>query len=518
MAKSCCALLLAVSAWAWQRPSAQLEGRVVDSVTGEPIPHASVTLIGARTIGAQERAATQLVMRPVTVNDQGNFSDTVSPGTYRAVAARNGYVSMPGPSQSVTLAADEKGAIVIKLVPQAGIAGKITGVDGKPMAKVFVEALRWRLHDNRRVLMPMVKTTTDDAGQYHFDNLTPADYVVMAQIAAPANPDVRVHNATGQAYAATYYPGVTDPAAAQSLPAMPGVTRDATDLRLLKVPVVRITGKIIGAIETEDSPNIALIPNNSLVQYDGVTHYAHVDGKHNFELPNVPAGSYLLYANYFRAHEAHSARMTLDVGTRDITGLNVAISDTPTLIGRIRGEDVDFDKILVTLSPRMPNPLGPTIEHATFLGSMGIKHVFPDTYRVQVNSLPPDIYVEKIKLNGIEVSDLLDLKNGIPGDLYLALQKGTAVINGRVAGKDEKPQSDALVVLFNTRNELVQNTRTDTLGNYELKEVAPGKYRLAAGYLDISDPDAVERLAAKATEISVGRSSRAQQTLALSVP
>jgi hypothetical protein len=504
--------LLLVAALAMQAPQpATIEGRVVDSVTGDPVSRAAVTLLGASAVGVR------LISVKTNADDSGKFSVEVTPGTYRGVAQRDGFVNLPGPRSLVTVTAGNTSSpLTLKLTRQAEIIGTVTGENGKPLENTMVQALRWRLFEHRRVLMPQAQVQANEQGEYHLRGLVPGDYVVMATLPGRSRRTVEPHKPTGMDYAATYFPDVSDPAAAHFITVAGGATRQAIDIHLRKIPVFRITGRIRGSIPREfvNPPSLLLVLRNPLVHYDGFQYRAHIAADQTFEFPSIPTGSYLAtLAQLAPAGQPNADRVQIDVGTRDVQNVVLTMQPAPALKGRIRGEGVDFDKLMVTLHPRQTNPHGPTVGHASFLGDVDIRYVFPDTYHLRITGLPPNYYVEKAIIGSTEVTDLLDLNAGVGDDLFLKLGKGTAALNGRVADRDQQPLADAPVVLFNRRNEIVKSVLTDVRGNYLLDELAPGEYRLAAGYLDLADPDAVERLASKAQAVTLARSGREQRQL-----
>ena len=62
----------------------------------------------------------------------------------------------------------------------SAIAGRISDESGEPLEGVTVLAMRSMCFEGRRRLVPIVTTTTDDAGDYRLQKLSPASYVVMA--------------------------------------------------------------------------------------------------------------------------------------------------------------------------------------------------------------------------------------------------------------------------------------------------------------------------------------------------
>src|SRR4051794_31943754 len=111
-----------------QKPGV-VRGSVV-SATGEPLKKAEVTL------RAQGRGGTGY---STTTDANGSFTfASVEPGTYAAIAQRNGYVSGDLTRRSLNTvtvtAGQEASSVVLKLTPQGVITGRVSDEDGDALA------------------------------------------------------------------------------------------------------------------------------------------------------------------------------------------------------------------------------------------------------------------------------------------------------------------------------------------------------------------------------------------------
>jgi hypothetical protein len=530
-------VLLVANAAAFQAaaPTGTVEGRVVDSVTGEPIRKANVTLTlrarpGSLVLNGQTAPANRMARPAVNpggglVTDaNGVFRAVLPAGDYQVWAERNGYIFAPNASASkVTVVAGETARdFTIKMNRHGVIAGRVLDEDGEPMAHVQVNGLRWVLQNGQRVLTPQAgMASTNDLGEFRLFGMAPGKYLVSAQSHLRGNAFLQGR----QTYAPVFFPGVSDAGAAQAIEVTPGSTRQGIDLRLHKVPVVRVTGKVSGLSVAErptpeNAPRrggamVSLMPRTGVVSMGG-QQSAGVNPDGDFELPAVPSGSYILRVNVFGpGQDRRSARLNLEVGDRDISGLALKLEPAAELKGQIRAEGSPaLTSTMVYLEQPAPAPASvygrPDAE-----GRFSVANVNPEVYRVRVQGLPAGYYVKSVRIGSQDAQPSLDLSGGVSGELIVTLEKGTAELSGMVLDKDQKPAIGVQVVILGSRNEIVRNIMTDAQGRYSLTELPPGEYKIAADLIDLFDPDAVDRLAADSQKITL--SSAARETRHLEV-
>ena len=370
---------------AFQAPPATgvLQGRVVDSESGEPLRKANVVLnlkgtgmvgdfgrsvainrptgVGVPMISPNGSPATSLV-----TDANGTFRATLPPGEYLAWLEKTGYIYIPGQTAmaSITVTAGETtNGIVFKMNKHGVIAGRVLDEDGEPVAQVQVTALRWMLANGQRSLMSQNGgTMTNDLGEYRIFGLPPGKYVVSAQ--AHLRPDQQSH----QSYAKVYFPGVTDLGAAQRIEVTSGAVRHGTDLRLQKVRVVKVSGKVSG-LSTPDQPGevrrggamVMLVSRHSGPAIPmGPQPSAPVQPNGQFEIQAVAAGSYVLRVNVFGpSQNQRSAPLNLEVGDRDISGVSLQVEAAVELKGQVRTEGAPaLSQMMVFLEETQPGDAG----------------------------------------------------------------------------------------------------------------------------------------------------------------
>ncbi len=457
----------------------------------------------------------------------GNFRTTLAPGTYQARAERNGYVNLPMAPPSVTVTSGEttKG-VTIKLNKHGVISGRVLDEDGEPLAHAQVQALKWTMTgvNGQRSLMPNGFATTNDLGEYRMFGLPPGKYYVSAQSNNNMERGARVRSR--RIYTTTYLPGVTEVSAAQAVEITPGLTRQGTDIRLLKVNVVQVSGKVnglpaVGAADRRGGMNVMLLARNSPTSFmPGPRNFAEVTPQGDFEIQNVPSGSYILTTTSFGPSDSkRSGHLSLDVGDRDVTGVTLNLEPSFSLNAQIRAEgEPALSNMSIYLQARN---FGPTTMMASYgrpdaQGKLSIANLSSDVYQLRANGLPAGYYVKSIQLGNVESKDTVDLSAGAAGDLVITLEKGTAEVTGIVMGKDQKPAVGVQVILLKATGETARTGTTDAQGRYTIGEIPPGDYRLTPiSEGEINDPDIMDKLATTAEKITLARSAKETRKLEL---
>ncbi|MBY0503595.1 MAG: carboxypeptidase regulatory-like domain-containing protein [Bryobacteraceae bacterium] len=528
------ATMLFFSAVAAFQSSAIISGRVVDSITGEPIRKATVTLVPdtdrgprvARFVNGQPLAkiTTTPGDRGIVTDAAGNFRGQVSPGSYLASAGHARYVEYLESAKSVTVTAGETVSVTLKLNKHGVITGRVLDEDGEPIVRAMVQPLKWVITgglNGQRTLMPQGggAVSTNDLGEYRLYGLAPGKYLIAAQATYRAS----LENEAGrQAYTTVYFPSVTNVATAEAIPMAPGQTREGVDLRLSKVRVVRVQGKVgplpvMGAASRGVNMMVQLEPRHAASPMNRIERLrsSPVTSLGDFDLTEVPAGSYTLIANIFGStQDRRTARMNLEVGDRDVTGIALTLEPLLTLNGRFVAEDpVSFTGLTLHLR-RSDGPSVGAYGRADALGQFSVDNLQKDTYQVQVNGRPKGYYVRQMRMGSLEVKDRLNLE-GAGGELVVALEKGTAELTGRVMGPDQSPAKRVPVLLLSGQS-AVMSTQTDDQGQYVFSDVPPGDYRVIASVsANINDADDLERLSAAASKVTLTRGGRERRDLEL---
>ena len=516
-----------------------LNGRVVDSVTGEPIRKASVALLPNTDAGPRLARFLNGQALPTALNSfpklsstfltdaAGNFQARVTPGTYFASADRSGFVESEDSAATITVADGETTpTLTLKLHKQGVITGRVFNEDGEPMARAMVQPLRWMVAggpNGHRTLMPQgdSTTSTNDLGEYRILGLRPGKYLLSAQSSYRGHNDL----AAREAYTTLYFPNVAELAAAQPIEVPPGGIRQGVDFRLTKTSVVRLSGRV----SPMPSPNAERRSVNTMVTLSprsAVSPMARIDRQRSaqvnpqgeFLLTQVPSGSYTLTANTLGPNQdRRTARIIVEVGDRDLNGIALALEPPLTLNGRFVADDPTAPLASLTAHLQAESSAQSVAAYgrADAQGRFVINNLERDAFHARFNGLPAGHYVKSVQLGSLDAKSTLDLSAGVPGELVVTLEKGTAELTGRLIHPSQNPAPRLQVLLINAQME-VRAARADAQGQYSFKEITPGDYRLiATATSDFSDPDTLTRLANQAQKITLPRSARETRQLEL---
>ena len=289
-----------------------LSGTVVNSVTGEPI----------------RRALVQIYMGPgqaSLTDDSGHFEfNGLPPGQASVTVKKPGFFSegeavRKGSSPALVTVGSETDAIVLKLIPEAVIQGKIQSEDGEPIGAAPVMVFAPHINDGHKIWDQAGSASTDEDGEFRISNLTPGTYYVKAGPKLRSSfPNAR--SATRQlGFAAAYYAGTPARESATAIELGPGQQFEA-GLLLKSEPLFHITGDISGL---SDSQGTSVQVVN---QYGEAVRPVRLDQETGQFQANVPAGSYLLRATTWSERGRSSSAEVPLVVHSDVDRLQIALS------------------------------------------------------------------------------------------------------------------------------------------------------------------------------------------------
>ena len=512
----------------------QVEGTVVNAITGEPLKKAHLTL---RPVGMPNGVPYG------TMTDAGGhfLIDDVDPGRYNFSASRNGFVNQnyspqggTNRSTPLTLGNGQKlKEIVFKLTPQGVISGRILDEDGEPLANVAVQAMVYRYQRGRRQLMGQNGTSTNDLGEFRLHSLPPGKYVVSASYRSrdmfTMTPErvvggAQAVQAADEGYATTYYPSSTNSDGASVVEITPGAQVSGINITLARIRTVRIKGHVnLGAATgARRNINIMLMPRDSSM-FAGPRAFARVmDDKGNFEMRSVSPGSYTLRADYREDNRQYSARLPLQVGDSNVEGVELELQPPAEIEGQVVIEgngSLNGARLNVNLQPRTPGAMmggagGPVKDDQTFK----LMNVSPDVFDISVFGLPEGFYLKSVRLGEQDVTE-----TGVDFTQGASAAKITVVINpngGQIDGAVQNAKGDAAIGATVTLvpdadhrsiSWLYKTANTDQNGRFTMKGVRPGEYKIYA-WEDIEpgaaqDPDFVKPHESAGEAVSVKESS-----------
>jgi protocatechuate 3,4-dioxygenase beta subunit len=400
------------------------------------------------------------------------------PGEYAGEMERTGFLmrratGFENNPNAIRLTAGEKKDVALTLIPGGSIGGRIFDSNGEPMESIQVQA------EGGSSELRAVRT--DDAGRYRISGLLPGKYRVRAAPEhLPMPPEHRTDGTQEVHYARTYFGGVMTAKAAARVTVSAGAETTGTDIRLVRTPIVRVSGTLIGFPKGEKGANFQLDNDDGQMNYSGVNK---PDG--TFDLWRVDPGKYRLSARIGGGRtELWSAPVEIIVADSNIDGLVLRAIAPADIPGHVTYED-DAAKpkenptlVLQEVTSRAHSPQRETAE-INDDGSFRLEKVAPGRYMVKPSWRTA--YVKSMTLGPVRLDGrILDLSAG-PGDasLTVVLASDVGEISGTV--RDEKGPVPVFVVLVpETADGSDFQISIGPQGNYGFPGLAPGDYKLFA--------------------------------------
>jgi hypothetical protein len=408
--------------------------------------------------------------------------------------------------------------VVIRMTASATVSGRVLGAIGEPLVAMQVELLAVTFDaTGRRNLIALTQVDTDDRGEYRLFSVEPGRYYIAVRWSPVAiarqevNSELRTIDAAdsnGQRYAPAYYPGSPTLARASLVEVKAGDSLSSVDV-VMRPPSLqprrKIRGRVIDSTTGQPPPpnsgsSFSLVPRdaeylNSLPASDP---QFMPDG--TFEWRDVPEGSYWLVVRVTSARTnagtGRTAVVPLDVVGGDTEGVTVSLLPVITVSGRATLDGVPWtgvasDDLQIRLSANRiglfalnmsPNP-SPAFFQPD--GTFVMANVNPGEYDLVFSGLPADAYVQEARYGGV---DALTQRIGINGAssavLEIAVSTKSGQLTGIVTDRDRKPVPGVEAVLIPEgplrRSDRYKTARTDSNGNFLIRGIAPGSYRIYA--------------------------------------
>jgi Carboxypeptidase regulatory-like domain len=524
---------------------AKVQGKVVNSVTGEIIRKADLTLTTSLLPDGFEAIAKQFGLDPsvdpdtmkalptgpkktysATSDTGGQFKfESVEPGDYYLTIKHTGFMDQtykPTGHDSegrVHLAsARELAGIEIRMVPQAAISGKVVDEDGDPMPSVMVTANKFSYASGHRKLQPADNGMTNDRGEFRLGKLPAGSYYLNAEklgfdamLTAPPPPPADGSPEMG--YVSTYFPGTTDIQMAEAVEIHPAGDFGGFVIRLQRSHVVRIKGVLTGADGRPLKNAQLMLMSPARPGSMRMTMVNNPEGK--FELANVSPGSYVAMTMQMTGASPTVNMQPLVVPADGVSDIKLGSAAEGVLQGKVNlaGDGkIPLKGLQIMLAGDDDSPVMPVTGAVDESGAFTLNKVAAAPHKLRVMAMPAGVYLKSILWNGRDVlGESLDLTAGVSGDLQVIIGTDGATIDTAVT-HDDKPIVDATVVLIpeDPARRFPENTHsqsTDDKGHATFKDVPPGNY-LAFAWENVEtgmwfDPAFLKANASSALKVTV---------------
>jgi protocatechuate 3,4-dioxygenase beta subunit len=505
-----------------------VEGVVINSVSGQPVKKATVTL----------RNTAQRFAYAMVSDLAGHFLfENVEPGPYFAMAAGDGFQPEMGRGSVKTFTVAEEQHVkdvAVKLQPLGLVSGRVLDEDGDPIAGANLQAMRSIYNQGRKQMSTWGYANSNDLGEFQMLDLQPGRYYF--QVTAPSqqnNTTARFHGVE-ETYPATYYPSALDLAQATPVEVSAGAQLNNIDFRLRKIRSYGVRGKVVdGSGQAARNVRLQLMPavpvDNSFsrmgatVQQDGT-----------FQLRGVTSGSYIATCQRQEGDVTTFARQTINVGDQDVEGVLLVLVAGLEITGTVQVEGSEASppprpdtaqqaqpaqarSPQVTLQPlggRGPGGRAAVETDNTFV----LHNLMPNIFQVNVSMPGAGKYLKSIRFGERDVPNgQIDLTQGSGGSLTLVFGTDGGHIQGTVQSKNGDPAAGVMITMapgeeFEGRGDLFKQTSTDQSGSFHFQDIAPGNYRVFAweqyDFQTMQAPEFRKVFESRAARVSIGANGR----------
>jgi len=458
-----------------------VQGLVTSSVTGEPVKKAIVALEGAQS--QNNKTATSDAM--------GRFQfDSVAPGLYYLSAARDGFQASNEKRTRVAVAEEQNVKdVVVKVVPLASVIGHVLGEDGDPIVRAQVRVLQYYYGSVRKWTNTVGASQANDLGEFDVVDLPPGRYYF--QVMAPSPRTVPPHTRwthPEEAYAVTYYPNVRELSQATATDVAAGAHLSNIDFHLGKMPAFHIRGTISGVVSGAGAEGRVQVAPLSGSRENIAGTALQADG--TFDLRGLVSGAYSLSYLRFGVRGQSGIGQTISVSDSDVNGVNLIDKPTIAISGTVTVEGTQPNELNIQISIAAEREMA-AMGAPSADGRFEIKDIPPQVYQVEVSNFRPGTYVKSIRFGDHEIpSGELDLTESTSAPLNIVLAEDGGEVDGNVQTATSQPAVETQVTLapaeeYDGRSDLFKRVITDASGNFQIKDVAPGEYKVFAWESDL---------------------------------
>ena len=490
-----------------------LSGTVVNSVTGEPIPRALV-----RTNG--------MVQRTAFTDGEGHFQiDGLPAMQVSVIAQKPGYTLSNSDFHSWFAIGPNTPALVVKLVPQSAIYGRVTDASGQPIEHVPLRLTARSIREGRKAWEQRAMSESDEDGHFRFANLPAGTYYLAAgpQDFEPHILAAGEKRTTG--FPHLYYPGVPDITSASPIQLTAGQQME-TDISLSAVPIYQISGTVAGHL-VDNGVGFQLLTSSG-DELSLPTNFNMETG--TFKLEDVPAGSYIVRAMSQAGLQPLRAEVRVNVSTNvEDLRLTLVPSVSIPIVTRLeprspRGNSSALNQqrppVSVRLIPTDPNLAE---QFSTFEGAqhstMVLQNVDPGIYTAELLPQPPWYVQSATYAQTNMLEDNISVAGGQSSPMELVLRDDSASLSGTVKSSDNVPIPAAVVIVPQAAGKVAPHVVRSGSNNFNASGLAPGDYLVFAfdriDDLEYANPDALAPYASQAAHVTLAANQKAQVSLDL---
>jgi hypothetical protein len=494
-------------------PRHAVSGTVVNSVTALPI---------ARVLVELDTPSSRYTM--TDANGAFRF-EGVAEGSVKLEVERPGFFkpSEVPPKQRLSSSFQVSGdvdSVVLKLVPQADIAGHVRSAERLPIQDFPIRLYERRIVNGAVHWENVASVTCDQDGYFRVFGLAEGSFVISA---GPEPWRPRVPAAKHIGYPLVFYPNVHDLSAASVLSVTAGEHVEV-DFSLSKEPLFEISGGIVGVPGAVDA-KVELYSSAG----DPVPLVQLHPERHEF-LGYVTGGRYTLRTSAEVDGQVRRTTVPLSIDS-NTAGIQVALGTPSSIPVNLRSELANSDHSRRTnvsnasvILKSTSAPLSPVELTATQVPNreqtvMEIVGAEPNSYSVEID--PYNAYVRAATSGSTDLlqNDLLVLEDGRVAPIEIVLSSDGGEVGGNVKSPDHDSSATVLLIPERGSSKEIKSAATQATGEFHFEHVRPGEYVLLAfdraEDLEYRNPDVLTSYLSSATHVSVPPRQLVKATLEL---
>ena len=459
-----------------------VQGTVVNSITGEPLARTLVTLNSP-------------IYRSMLTDGEGHFTfEAVPPSALYLQVRKPGFFAR---REQIIVPAGEAENVTLKLAPAGVIMGRVVDESGEPLEGAGVQLMEQHVMNGRRRWLRSRGASTNDDGKYRLPDLHPGKYIVVVQ------PSQRNIQRAKSGYAEVYFPKAPDRASATPIPVSAGEQVEA-NFDLSPVPLFTISGVVTGPKFLGASVMLNRDEGNGMVLSGGVDPNGH------FEIRSIPRGRYYLTANGFvdPALPPLVARNSLSVNS-DLSSVVMVLHQPISIPVLIRNETQNPGITYGQNPPMLANIQAIQVGDQEYMGGGGASFEGPaenktlllrllnsGTYNIMIAPMVQG-YISSARCGSTDLltEPLVVPASGIADPIEIVVRNDAAKLSGTIRNS----KTPAMVVAVPDRDTVQPPITfgTGPDGKLYAQQLAPGGYTLYA-FTNLEDIEYGDREALKA--------------------
>lgn len=485
-----------------------ISGTVVEASNGEPVRKAIVTLTWQGTPRSWATSRT---------DSAGQFKfEGLPAGKYDLRASKAevgtaiyGASSVRELGELLTLEDGEiRAGVKLRFLHSATISGRVVDSRGDPATYIAVTLLKLGRDLGERALVRYRVANSNDRGEYRLDDVAPGQYYLHA--------DTNLGFASADHFVPQFLGGAQDSREARLLTIQGGENIEGFDFHMISEPNVHIHGRVTGAPEGAGGIEIVISPADEYVEnLWGLPQTAKAPG-YAFSY-DMPPRRYKLDASIQVEGKTWTASQFVDPGQAS-DDVVLPLSPPLDLKGRLRIEGSGgppAGDLAIRLTHRGFNCC--VYARVASDGTFTLKQVPAGDWAMNVNPLPDGAFLKVAQFGDQDIRFArLDVKPGSEDSINIVISMNSAQIHGEVdAGGGDSKRAGILLApagKYSTLTRFFYDAVADDSGKFEVKGIAPGKYKVFAleklAAAEFKTPEAAAQLDPLGEEIELAEGAR----------